>query len=157
MPVIGNVKLIIVSARMVKDGQSSVTYQNERLIVRWKTTGKRRGEGVGPLNRDKKGKGGQLDRITEFLGRDARDDEEFSGLFIFEFDSEGRISKHIIEHAQEGRNFEKMTRVVSVTDWLIGLAKGNLSEQQPSLVLGCSEIENKDTNASCRLEGDDQR
>ena len=78
---------------------------------------------------------GQMDKVREVLSGDAQDDKEFSGLFIFEFDHQGRISSHIIEHADEGRNFEKMTRVVSVTDWLLGKAKWRQNEEVPGLAL----------------------
>ena len=73
-----------------------------------------------------------MDKISEWLGRDyfsrnnrnAEDgdgDEAFCGLFIFEFDSEGRILEHTIEHVD--RDWEKergMSKVVSVTEWLLG-------------------------------------
>lgn len=62
----------------------------------------------------------QVEKITEWLGSDARDDEEFCGKFIFEFDEEGRIITHTIEHAEENGDLEKTSRVVSVTDWLLG-------------------------------------
>jgi hypothetical protein len=47
-------------------------------------------------------------------------------LFIFEFDEEGRILNHTIEHIQEGGNWEKGVgaRVVGLTDWLLGGLKG---------------------------------
>ena len=68
----------------------------------------------------------QVDKITEWLGGDARDDEEFCGLFIFEFDGEGRILEHTIEHVVEGGDWERvgMSKVVSVTDWLLGKVGG---------------------------------
>ena len=62
----------------------------------------------------------QVDKITEWLGGDARDDEEFCGKFIFEFDEDGRIFTHTIEHAEENGDLEKTSMVVSVTDWLLG-------------------------------------
>ena len=45
-------------------------------------------------------------------------------MFIFEFDEEGRILTHTIENVEEGGNWDKMTRVISVTDWLLGKAWG---------------------------------
>lgn len=66
----------------------------------------------------------QVDKITEWLGGDARDDEEFCGIFIFEFDEEGRIITHTIEHSEESGNWDKTSRVVSVTDWLLGRMNG---------------------------------
>ena len=87
----------------------------------------------------------QVDKITEWLGGDARDDEEFCGLFIFEFDEEGRIVTHTIEHAEEGGNWDKASRVVSVTDWLLGKAKGSRREEEvPGLAWGyCREGERR--------------
>ncbi|KAA6412433.1 MAG: hypothetical protein FRX48_03423 [Lasallia pustulata] len=125
VPIVGNVKLIILSERVVKNGPSTtsspknVKIGNEKLIVRWKTCGKTRGKGMGALYRGI-GASEQVDKITEWLGGDARDDEEFCGLFIFEFDEEGRIVTHTIEHAEEGGSWDRASRVVSVTDWLLG-------------------------------------
>lgn len=70
-----------------------------------------------------------IDKITEWLGvRDAN--EEFYGLFIFEFDEEGRILTHTIEHAEESGSWDKASRVVSVTDWLLGRAMGRKREKE---------------------------
>lgn len=86
----------------------------------------------------------QLDRITEWLGRVIRENEEFCGLFIFEFDEEGRILTHIIEHAEESGSWDKASKVVSVTDWLLGKAKRkDEKELPPGLVLGCVEYEQR--------------
>lgn len=75
------------------------------------------------------------------LGNEA-EEGEFSGLFIFEFDDQGRLASHTIEHAQQGGNWEKMTRVVNVTDWLLGRARWG--KKEPELVLGVCEVENDD-------------
>lgn len=140
VPVVGNVKLVIVSERMARNFDSCESNnRNEKLIVRWKTCRK----GTILAN------GGLLGKITS--GKDAiqvgkllrgasPDDGEFSGLFIFEFDEEGRVQVHTIEHVEEGRNFDKMTRVVSVTDWLLGKARGNKKEEETAgLALGMCE------------------
>jgi len=52
--------------------------------------------------------------------------KEFTGLFIFEFDREGRILHHTIEHMQQGGQWEKGVgaKVVGLTDWLLGGIKG---------------------------------
>jgi Mitochondrial protein up-regulated during meiosis len=113
MPVLGNVKLIILSERMLRTGSSGTSAENnEKLVVRWKTCAKSRGE--------------VTDQIKKVLGRNETEskDEDFHGLFIFEFDDEGRISSHTIEHVEEGNNWEKTTTVISVTDWLLGKAWG---------------------------------
>lgn len=152
VPVVGNVRLSIISERLVKNGSASLPSTppcasgNECLVVRWKTCGKTKGRGMGSLYRGIYGKGDQVDKITEFLGGDARDDEEFSGLFIFEFDLEGRIVSHTIEHAQQGGNWEKMTRVVNVTDWLLGRTKWKRAEDEPGLALGFCDVDQQDPN-----------
>ncbi|KAL2041743.1 hypothetical protein N7G274_005527 [Stereocaulon virgatum] len=134
VPIVGNVRLIILSERMVKNGPTTFTSDSsndsnhsERLIVRWKTCGKTKGKGMGAFYKGI-GASEQVDKITEWLGGDARDDEEFCGLFIFEFDGEGKIVSHIIEHVEEGRDWEKTSRVVSVTDWLLGRMGGRSGE-----------------------------
>lgn len=82
----------------------------------------------------------QVDKITEWLGGDARDDEEFSGKFIFRFDEEGRIKEHTIECADDGRGGE-VGRVVGLTDWLLGRAKAR--RQVEGLALGYLAEERK--------------
>ncbi len=100
----------------------------EQLIVRWRTIGKTRGKGVGALY---KGIGAKdrVDKITEWLGGGKGEDDtkEFEGLFIFEFDGEGRIVSHTIEHVSDAGNWEKNVsgRVVGLTDWLLGSLKKN--------------------------------
>ena len=106
--------------------------------MRWKTCGKTRSKGVGALYRGT-GASEQVDKITEWLGGDARDDEEFCGLFIFEFDAEGRILTHTIEHAEEGGSWDRASKVISVTDWLLGLAKWKGEKEVSGLALDFSE------------------
>jgi hypothetical protein len=143
---VGNVKLIILSERMVKAGLKSTG--NERLLVRWKTCGKSRLniKGVGNVNLDGIFGAGSnafdapssASTSSTSSGK-SESNKEFWGLFIFEFDEEGRILTHTIEHAEEGWNDEKMTKVVSVTDWLLGKAWGKreMEESVPGLALGC--------------------
>ena len=145
VPIVGNVKLVIMSERMVKNGPiySRVAHtdiNNERLIVRWKTCGKTKGKGMGALYRGI-GASEQVDKITEWLGGDARDDEEFCGKFVFEFDEEGRVFTHIIEHADENGDLEKTSKVISVTDWLLGRP---WKRKPPDLVWSCVASENGD-------------
>lgn len=123
MPIVGNVKLVILSERMVKAAPRA-----EQLIVRWRTIGKTRGKGTGAFY---KGIGAKdnVDKITEWLGGGKGEDDrkEFTGLFIFEFDEEGRIVTHTIEHIEQGGNWDRGVgaRVVGLTDWLLGEIKGN--------------------------------
>ena len=71
--------------------------------------------------KDKNGKIGKA-------GPSPRDKEEgnsntaFTGLFIFDFDQEGRVLTHTIEHAQGNSHWEKGVgaKFVGLTDWLLG-------------------------------------
>lgn len=157
MPLIGNVQLVILSERMVRNGGSAVALENreEKLIVKWKTCGKtstHRGDGTGGIYRGmglavakdpvEKIRGfiaGTKDESTE--SNENRDAEEFQGIFIFEFDDKGRVKKHTIEHTEEGGHYDRMTRVVSVTDWLLGRFNGKRKEDEPALAL-CEERPN---------------
>lgn len=126
MPVLGNVKLIIVSERMSQTGSSGQTSENsEKLIVRWKTCAKTKVEVTEQIKK-------ALGRGRSISGQ-AGKAEDFHGLFIFEFDDKGRIASHIIEHVEEDSNFEKTARFISVTDWLLGRAWGG---KQPDGVPG---------------------
>ncbi|KAJ4287597.1 hypothetical protein N0V90_012300 [Kalmusia sp. IMI 367209] len=64
--------------------------------------------------------------------RSRKTDEKFSGLFLFEFDEEGRVVKHTIEHVEENGQWDKTAKVISVTDWLLG-GWGRREEGAPSL------------------------
>lgn len=164
MPLIGNVQLVILSERMVRNGGSAVALENreEKLIVKWKTCGKttHRGhqDGTGGIYR---GMGlavakDPVEKIKGFIAGtneeaakevERKDAEEFQGIFIFEFDEKGRVVKHTIEHTEEGGHFDRMTRVVSVTDWLLGRFNGKRKEDEPALAL-CEE---RPTGGSIRL------
>ena len=158
VPIVGNVKLVILSDRVFKNGSelpySTSKYQgnvgSERLVVRWKTCGKTRGKGMGALYRGI-GASEQVDKITEWLGGDARDDEEFCGLFIFEFDEEGRIITHTIEHADQSGNWDKTSRVVTLTDWLIGRMNGK-NKKVPELAWNCAGNESGRRRFQARRE-----
>lgn len=142
VPIVGNVKLTIISERIVKGSSGypvkGVSRQatDERLIVRWKTCAKPKEKGISAFYR---GIGGreQVDKISEWLGRDAKDDQEFCGLFIFDFDEEGRILTHTIEHADDSRLWDKTSKVVSITDWLLGRMNGHGREKVPELAVEC--------------------
>ncbi|KAL8790859.1 MAG: hypothetical protein Q9195_006184 [Heterodermia aff. obscurata] len=155
VPIVGNVKLLILSERMLKNGPpfsptSRAASSSERLLVRWKTCGKTKGKGMGAFYRGIKA-GEQVDKITEWLGGDVRDDEEFCGLFIFEFDEEGRVLSHTIEHAEEGGSWDKVGRVVSVTDWLLGRFGG---KQERELGLAWEVCEDGDGRRRFRARAD---
>ena len=122
---VGNVKLAILSERMVKSGTRADGDQGgvEKLIVKWKTcsrSGDEEAQGVSASE--------AVRNMTRVVEDSTKPDEEFVGLFIFEFDSEGRIVTHTIEHVEEGGSWDKTARVISVTDWLLGRAWGKRSE-----------------------------
>lgn len=155
LPLVGNVRLQVLSERIVRAGTvldpeqvSDNECGDERLVVRWKT--EPRGEdsyseasaatrsmndkdrlesqGNGRLSSSKDGinKG-----LSVLLGGDApifplSKEEQFTGLFIFSFDEEGRISSHTIEHADDAAGWERTAKFVSLTDWLFGKARGSL-------------------------------
>ncbi|KAL1871578.1 hypothetical protein VTK73DRAFT_2007 [Phialemonium thermophilum] len=165
MPVVGNVRLEILSERMVRGRVSRRPGAiDEQLIVRWRTIGGkgRRNWGLSFLNSGSEagsngvGDTGGAAKIGEkamegrlrqaetstsasddgpfapsrrddlVAGERSDEDKEFTGLFIFEFDTEGRILSHTIEHVQESGNWDQGmgARVVGLTDWLLGGMKG---------------------------------
>ena len=119
------------------------TGTNEKLIVRWRTCGKTKGLGTG-ANYKGIGAKQKVDKITEWLGGDERrDDTEFCGLFIFEFDEEGRIVNHIIERAEGGEGWDNgVGRVVSLTDWLLGRLSGK-ERGVGGLALGYCDVDDR--------------
>lgn len=148
MPLIGNVRLEILAERMIQNGGTAVplAQREEKLVVKWKTCGKTtHRDGTGGIYR---GMGlaakDPVEKIRGFIagtrqGSQADEEpEEFRGIFIFEFDEEGRISKHTIEHAEEGGHWDRTARVVSVTDWLLGHLNGKRRYDEPALAL-CEE------------------
>jgi len=129
VPIVGNVKLEILSERMInKTGQvhsliPPTSTRPEQLVVRWRTIGKTKNKGTGGFYKGI-GASENVDKITEWLGggKGEDDSKEFTGLFIFEFDEQGRVISHTIEHAQEGGNWERGVgaKMVGLTDWLLG-------------------------------------
>ena len=127
-------RLEILSERMVKGGggypspphlvpRTSPGGGNERLIVRWRA-GRRPGAPV-PTSGERTGEG-----------------EPFCGLFIFEFDDEGRIVNHVIERAEGGEGWDHgVGRVVGLTDWLLARLGGRGEKEVPGLALGCMAAE----------------
>lgn len=102
-------------------------------MVRWKTEPKHNGNGESTQSATSKSsavENGGINRgLSTLLGGDrplfSKDagSESFSGLFVFSFDSEGRIANHTIEHADEAGGFDKTNKVVTLADWLLGKAK----------------------------------
>lgn len=126
VPIVGNVKLEVLSERMV-DQPRHVTPGSgrpgafpEQLIVRWRTIGKAKGWGLSFKEAD-----GTV-RQTAGEAGGASGGREFTGLFVFEFDKEGRIVSHTIERVEAGGDWIKGVGAtfVGLTDWLLGGIRG---------------------------------
>lgn len=135
----GNVRLDILSERIVRSGfitapshcEQSDNLGEEKLVVRWRTQARANGTTAqsatstssaiqnGGINR---GLSTLLGGDRPLFGKDAASDT-FTGLFIFSFDSKGRIVNHTIEHADEAGSFDKTSKMVTLTDWLLGKAR----------------------------------
>lgn len=163
VPLVGNVKLQILSERIVRartvlDPERLDQHDcgDERLVVRWKTEprtesrpfhdtqesgGQRSGSpqaagaaGTGVLQQQSHlstSKNGTNRGLSKLLGGDEpifklSKEEQFTGLFIFSFDEEGRILTHTIEHADDADGWDRTAKFVTLTDWLIGKARGSL-------------------------------
>ena len=117
VPIIGNVKLEILAERVTTEPITFLPRRTgalpEQLVVRWCEKRK--------PNKDEAETKSILKSLR--LDRDSVDaNKAFTGLFIFDFDSEGRILSHTIETAQKGGNWEKGmgAKFVGLTDWLLG-------------------------------------
>jgi hypothetical protein len=156
VPLVGNVKLQIISERMVRSGTLLDPTRDgkhhdcgdERLIVRWKTeprSDSRPFHGPTASNTPKAQSSlsdskGTNKGLSVLLGGDEpifklSKEEQFTGIFIFSFDEEGRILTHTIEHADEADGWDRTAKFVTLTDWLIGKARGSL-DPNPELAIG---------------------
>lgn len=132
IPVVGNVKIEPLSQRMVSSHDVRDRDRlGEKLIVRWRTHDDRDHEKSGFYSQTAIS-GTSYTNSAQKQYKD-KNDKTFHGLFIFEFDDQGRIIKHTIEHVEEGRNLDHMTSVVSVTDWLLGHAPWKRNHELPQL------------------------
>ncbi|KAK5107566.1 hypothetical protein LTR62_001009 [Meristemomyces frigidus] len=152
IPLVGNVKLTILSERMARDRGIAVASASgdERLIVKWKTCGKtRHRDPTGGVYKDGTVQAKDpMEKIRDFIAGatspnkqsaaqrlKTEEEQEFCGIFVFEFDEKGRVLKHTIEHTEEGGHWDRTARVVSVTDWLMGRLNGKGREHMPELAL----------------------
>ncbi|KAI0181963.1 hypothetical protein GGR52DRAFT_62418 [Hypoxylon sp. FL1284] len=126
VPIIGNLKLEILSERMVSRScypspKQSGAY-GEQLIVKWRSAD---GKSKSPEPIVKEDGERKLDNILRGTQK-AGEKTAFTGIFIFEFDEEGRVISHTIEHVDEHGEWDKGVgaRVVGLTDWLLGGIKG---------------------------------
>lgn len=119
VPIIGNVKLEILAERMTSEPLTFLPRRPgaipEQLVVRWCEKRKN--------GKEKDGEGEPRGFASALkLGGGVDSSKAFSGLFIFDFDKEGRILSHTIETAQQSGNWEKGygAKFVGLTDWLLG-------------------------------------
>lgn len=184
MPLVGNVKLQILSERIIRAGTLMDPEHgehhdcgDERLVVRWKTeprtesrpfherattTPRTSADALDPASpgnntnapahreqshlSQSSSKEGTNRGLSVLLGGDEpifklSKEEQFTGLFMFSFDEEGRILSHTIEHADEAHGWDRTAKFVTLTDWLIGKARGSLDPAlEPELAMGsCQE------------------
>jgi hypothetical protein len=94
----------------------------EQLVVKWRTADKPKNGDNMSLAEQGEHKLDDTLRGTQSVGAK----KEFTGLFIFEFDEEGKVVSHTIEHVDQGGDWEKGVgaKVVHLTDWLLGGMKG---------------------------------
>ncbi|KAJ5645486.1 hypothetical protein N7507_011497 [Penicillium longicatenatum] len=171
VPLVGNVKLQILSERIVRAGTvldpehaENHDCGDERLVVRWKTEARTDSRPFHDSQRNSperqqnnanvsqasdagtrtsqqpqihsrvsssSSKNGTNKGLSVLLGGEEpifklSKEEQFTGLFIFSFDEEGRILTHTIEHADEADGWDRTAKFVTLTDWLIGKARGSL-------------------------------
>lgn len=124
-----NLRLQVLSERMIKASPSSPN--GERLIVKWRTSSKS----------DEEARGAKEIKIQG--GTTAVEDGEFCGLFLFEFDEKGRVQTHTIENADENLGADQTSSVITVTDWLLRKAKGQV-EAQPGLAWQCGRLSDRE-------------
>ena len=142
MPLVGNTKLQIVSEKIVRTGfitapqpDDSNGLGEEKLVVRWKTEKRKNGQSTSHEDAaHSTAANGNINRgLSALLGGDRPlfngPNSEFTGIFIFSFDKDGRIATHTIEHADENNGFDRTSKVVTLTDWLLGKARGRREEE----------------------------
>ncbi|KAF7523909.1 hypothetical protein G7054_g11574 [Neopestalotiopsis clavispora] len=128
VPIIGNLEIEILSERMTTQPlhfspQRQGAYP-EQLVVKWRTTaGQKTKSGSNPSLTEQ----GEQKLDETLSGAQRRGSKrEFTGLFIFEFDREGKIISHTIEHVDQSGEWDKGVgaKVVHLTDWLLGELRG---------------------------------
>ncbi|KAL4898392.1 hypothetical protein BDV59DRAFT_3470 [Aspergillus ambiguus] len=154
LPLVGNVKLQILSERIVRAGTvldpdgTGEDSGDERLVVRWRTEPRREGDASSPPPPSQaESTNGANKGLSVLLGGDTpifklSKEEQFTGLFIFSFDEEGRVASHTIEHAEDAGGWDRTAKFVTLTDWLIGKARGSLDPAgEPGFAMqGCFDI-----------------
>ena len=163
----GNVKLQIVSEKIVRTGFVSIPLEDdkpdlgeEKLVVRFKTEKKNSngaGSNAAARSTSVEGNGGINRGLSALLGGDKpifnlNKGDDFTGIFVFSFDSKGRIATHTIEHADESTGFDKTSKVVTLTDWLLGKARWG-SRREEEMIPGLAMRVCRDEWARDRVPG----
>lgn len=125
---------------------------DERLVVRWKTENKDdySSTSTDPSTQSSSSdlaasKNGTNKGLSSLFGGEAPifklgQEGEYTGLFVFSFDEEGRISSHTIEHADQANGWDRTAKFVTLTDWLLGKARGSMDPlPSPGLVMQTCE------------------
>ncbi|KAI0479296.1 hypothetical protein GGR56DRAFT_372347 [Xylariaceae sp. FL0804] len=144
VPIIGNVRLEILSERMVSHPLHFSPQRpgacGEQLVVKWRTASTADRSRAGTSDPDSNSRASLTEQGSQNLDAKLRGSQvpdaagkgktAFTGLFVFEFDKEGRIISHTIEHVDEHDEWEKCVgaKVVGLTDWLIGGIKRRTEE-----------------------------
>ncbi|RMD43159.1 hypothetical protein DV735_g1924, partial [Chaetothyriales sp. CBS 134920] len=188
VPLVGNVRLHILSEKMVRtgwagnggseddDGDGDGGSCEEKLVVKFRTEKRQQqhqhqhGQPAifTPSAMPPEYSSTNNRNLSRLLGGDKpmltlNPSEEFTGLFIFTFDGHGRIATHTIEHAEQGGGFDRASRVVALTDWLLGKARARkdceADELLPGLVPGfatAATTTETPTSASGRINTKDE-
>ncbi|KAI1124106.1 hypothetical protein F5Y10DRAFT_38438 [Nemania abortiva] len=128
VPIVGNVRLEILSERMVSQplhfSPRRPGAYGEQLVVKWRTASSSEPDGDSNPSLAERG---EQNLDAHLRGSQAVGEKKaFTGLFVFEFDKDGRVISHTIEHVDEHGEWEKGVgaRMVGLTDWLLGGIKG---------------------------------
>ncbi|KAK6534310.1 hypothetical protein TWF281_005637 [Arthrobotrys megalospora] len=152
------VRLEILSIKMIKGGiptenedDEMACVTGERMIVKWRASSSPNGNGNGNGNGNKDTqattssttsntppnlknvepkKEDPLSAVANSLPKFTITGD-FCGLFIFEFDDQGRIKTHIIEDVEEDRDeaVQQHSKVITLTEWLLKKAKKSLEDK----------------------------
>lgn len=139
-PIVGDVTLDILSERMIKAPLPFVQRRSgavpEQLVVRWCSKGSSLASSSSSPSK--------IDANEAVGGPDGTaQQQQFTGMFVFQFDGEGRILAHTIEHVQEGGEWERGVgaKFVGLTDWLLGGFKGRGSESSDTPMPACQGVD----------------
>ncbi|KAI9823104.1 MAG: hypothetical protein M1826_000255 [Phylliscum demangeonii] len=127
VPIVGNVKLEVLSERMWKGraGGRPTDETGEKWVVKWRTIGNgKRMWSETTTAATTATTASTPPTPSSSSSEETDDDNEFTGLFIFTFDAHGRIRSHTIENVQacgteEDDEDRKYSSVMTLTDWLL--------------------------------------